>query len=173
MMPHDLPPWPGIYQQTQRWVRAGCFEIMVEDLRSLLREFAGRKQQPTAAVIDSRTLQSTPESGSRAGYDGAKRRKGSKVHAAVDTLDHLLALQVTAADEQDRAQVEKLAEAVQQITGDHVELAYVDQGYTGEAAQSIFHLCDEQAQFRGETRLRKQAALLGFQVLPIPAVPAM
>ena len=36
---------------------------------------------------------------------------------------------------QDRAQVEKLAEAVQQITGDHVELAYVDQGYTGEAAQ--------------------------------------
>jgi transposase len=98
MMPHDLPPWPGIYQQTQRWVRAGCFEIMVEDLRSLLREFAGRKQQPTAAVIDSRTLQSTPESGSRAGYDGAKRRKGSKVHAAVDTLDHLLALQVSAAD---------------------------------------------------------------------------
>jgi transposase len=37
--------------------------------------------------------------------------------------------------------------------------------------ESIFHLCDEQAQFRAETRLRKQAALLGFQVVPIPAVP--
>jgi transposase len=136
MMPNDLPPWPVVYQQTRRWIGAGCFEIMVEDLRSLLREFAERKPQPTAMVVDSRTLQSTPESGARAGYDGAKRRKGAKVHAAVDTLGNLLALHVTAASEQDRAQVEKLAEAVQQITGDHVELAYVDQGYTGEAADS-------------------------------------
>jgi len=105
---------------------------MVEDLRMLLREFAGRKSQPTAMILDSRTLQSTPESGARGGYDGAKRRKGSKVHAAVDTLGHLLALHVTAANEQDRTQVEKLAEAVQEITGKNIELAYVDQGYTGD-----------------------------------------
>jgi transposase len=85
-------------------------------------------------ILDSRTLQSMPESGARGGYDGAKRRKGSKVHAAVDTLGHLMALHVTAADEQDRAQVEKLAEAVQQVTGENIELAYVDQGYTGENA---------------------------------------
>src|SRR5690242_11278577 len=65
--------------------------------------------QPTAAVFDSQTLQSTPESGGRGGYDGAKRRKGSKVHVAVDTLGQLLALHVTAADAQDRAQVEELA----------------------------------------------------------------
>lgn len=135
MMPNDLPPWPVVYQQTQRWIRAGCFEMLVEDLRALLREFAGRNPHPTAMVVDSRTLQSTPESGSRGGYDGAKRRKGSKVHAAVDTLGHLLALHVSAADEQDRAHVEKLAEQVQQLTGDTVELAYVDQGYTGEAAK--------------------------------------
>jgi transposase len=135
MMPHDLPPWPVVYQQTQRWIRAGCFEIIVEDLRSLLREFAGRKAKPTAMILDSRTIQSTPESGARAGYDGAKRRKGSKVHAAVDTLGHLLALHVTAADEQDRAQVEQLAAEVQRITEQNVELAYVDQGYTGQAAE--------------------------------------
>jgi transposase len=85
-MPGDLPPWAVVYQQTQRWMRAGVFEILVEDVRSLLREFAGRKLQPKAMIVDSRTLQSTPESGARAGYDGAKRRKGSKVHAAVDTL---------------------------------------------------------------------------------------
>jgi transposase len=134
-MPNDLPPWPVVYQQTQRWIRARCFETMVEDLRMLLREFAGRKSQPTAMILDSRTLQSTPESGARAGYDGAKRRKGSKVHAAVDTLGHLLALHVTPADEQDRAQVGELARQVQQITEENVELAYVDQGYTGEAAE--------------------------------------
>src|SRR5216683_813800 len=98
-LPHDLPPWPVVYQQTQRWIESHCFETMVEDLRLLLREFTGRKAQPTAMLLDSRTIQSTPESGARAGYDGAKRRKGSKVHAAVDTLGHLLALRVTPADE--------------------------------------------------------------------------
>ena len=66
-MPNDLPPWNVVYQQAQRWIRARCFETMVEDLRMLLREFAGRKAQPTAMILDSRTLQSTPESGARAG----------------------------------------------------------------------------------------------------------
>ncbi|HEX2173826.1 MAG TPA: IS5 family transposase, partial [Dehalococcoidia bacterium] len=134
MVPNDLPPWAAIYQQTQRWVRAGCFEAIVDDLRMLLRLAEGRHVMPSAAIFDSRTLQSTPESGTRAGYDGAKRRRGSKVHLAVDTLGHLLALHVTPADAQDRAQVATLAGAVQEATGGRVELAYVDQGYTGETA---------------------------------------
>ncbi len=132
MMPHDLPPWPAVYQQTRRWMEAGVFEALIHDVRVLLRLAAGRTAQPTAAVLDARTLQSTPESGARAGYDGAKRKKGSKVHIAVDTLGHLLALHVTPADAQERSQVGRLAEAVQQATGETVTLAYVDQGYTGE-----------------------------------------
>jgi transposase len=132
MLPHDFPPWEVVYQQTGRWLSAGVFEAMVHDLRALLRLAKGRDKEPTAAVMDSRTLRSTPESGSRGGYDGAKRKKGSKVHAAVDTLGHLLALHVTPASEPDREQVEKLAKAIQEATGDNVELAYVDQGYTGE-----------------------------------------
>src|SRR6266581_2078029 len=133
MMPHDLPPWAAVYQQTQRWLKAGVFEAIVADLRAVLRLAQGRNEEPSAAIFDSRTLQSSPESGHRAGYDGAKRRKGSKVHLAVDTLGHLLALHVTPANEQDRAQVGKLAQAVQDVTGHKVELAFVDQGYTGDA----------------------------------------
>jgi transposase len=133
-MPNDLPPWAAVYQQMRRWLEAGCFEALVADVQSLLRELGGRKGQPTTVLIDSRTLQSTPESGARAGYDGAKRRKGSKVHIAVDTLGHLLALKVTAADQGDCTQVTALAEEVQQVTGKSVELAYVDQGYTGQNA---------------------------------------
>ena len=121
-------------QQTQRWLRAGCFETMAADLRLLLRSSADRNATPSAAILDSRTLQSTPESGGRAGYDGAKKRKGSKVHAAVDTLGYLLTLTVTAANEQDRAQVATLAQAVQTNTGANVQVAFVDQGYTGESA---------------------------------------
>jgi transposase len=141
MFPNDLPPWQVVHQQTQRWMKSGCFEAMAHDLRILLRLLADRAGQPTAAILDSRTMQSTPESGARAGYDGGKRRKGSKVHIAVDTLGHLLALKVTPANEQDRAQVGELAERVQEVTGGNVELAYVDQGYTGEnpAEQAAQH----------------------------------
>ncbi len=133
-MPNDLPPWHTVYQQTQRWVRAGVFEALVSDLRRLLREIAGRSPEPSAAIFDGRTLQSSPESGERAGYDGYKRRKGSKVHLAVDTLGQLLAAIVTPANEQERSQVADLAAKVQEVTGDTVKVAFVDQGYTGEAA---------------------------------------
>lgn len=139
MMPHDLPPWQNVYQQAQRWMKACCFEAMAHDLRELARLAKRRNAQPTASIMDGRTLQSSPESGGRAGYDGYKRRKGSKVHIAVDTLGHLLAVKVTAANEQERAQVGELAAQIQQATGDNVELAYVDQGYTGEAAARQGH----------------------------------
>lgn len=132
MMPKDLPPWKAVYDQTRRWIDAGCFEAMASDLRELLRLAKGRKAQPSAAILDGRTLRSTPESGSRAGYDGHKRTNGSKVHLAVDTLGHLLALTVTKASEQERAQVAALCKRVQEATGSSVEHAWVDQGYTGE-----------------------------------------
>jgi transposase len=134
MIPNDFPPWHAVYDQVQRWFAAGVFQAIVHDLRMLLREIAERAPHPTAAIFDSRTLQSSPESGERAGYDGAKRRKGSKVHAAVDTLGHLLALVVTPANEQDRSQVAELAAQVQEATGEMIEVAFVDQGYTGEQA---------------------------------------
>ena len=89
-MPNDLPPWAkqpkvpamrsivgmaaegAVYQQTQRWLAAGCFEALVDDLRAVLRLAAGRKAEPAAAIIDSRTLRSTPESDERAANAAAK-----------------------------------------------------------------------------------------------------
>ena len=133
-MPNDLPPWAAVYQQAQRWLAAGCFDVLADDLRAVLRLAQGRAAEPSAAILDSRTLRSSPESGERAGYDGAKRKRGSKLHMAVDTLGYLLALHVTPASVDDRAEVGRLAEAVQEATGQNVELAFVDQGYTGERA---------------------------------------
>ncbi len=142
-LPTDFPPWPAVYQQARRWMEAGCFEALVLDLRMLVRVLKGRAPQPTAAILDARVLQSSPESGARGGYNEHKRRKGSKVHAAVDTLGHLLALVVTPANQDERTQVAALTAEVQAVTGQHVEVAFVDQGYTGEevattaAAQGI------------------------------------
>ena len=135
-MPNDLPPWDIVYGQARRWLAAGVFAAIVHDLRVVLRLGAGRAAEPTAAVLDSRTLRSTPESGARAGYDGAKRKKGSKVHAAVDTLGHLLALHVTPATADDRGEVGRLAGAVQAATGESVEVAFVDQGYVGQRPEA-------------------------------------
>lgn len=161
MMPNDLPPWHVVYDQTQRWLKAGVFAAVVHDLREVLRVAAGRKPQPSAAILDSRTLQSSPESGARAGYDGAKRKRGSKVHQAVDTLGQLLALHVTPANEQDRAQVQELARQVQNATGPSVEVAYVDQGYTGDQAAQAAAVHGLQLEV-----VRLPQAKKGFVLLP-------
>ena len=70
MLPTNFPPWAAVYQQTQRWIAAGCFEAMTHDLRALIRWTEGRADDPTAVILDGRTLQRTPESGNHAGYDG-------------------------------------------------------------------------------------------------------
>src|ERR1700719_2389186 len=161
MMPHDLPPWAVVYQQTRRWIEAGCFEAMAHDLRAILRLALERNADPSAVILDSRTIQSTPESGARAGFDGHKKRKGSKVHVAVDTLGHLLAVAVTPANEQDRAQVGQLAQAVQAVVDEPVRLAFVDQGYTGEQP------LDDAAQQGMELAVIKHhEAKHGFVLLP-------
>ena len=131
-MPNDLPPWHGVGQQTQRGIKAGCFAAMAHDLRAVLRLARERNEQPSAVIMDRRTLQSPAESGDRAGFAGPKKRKGAQVHATVDTLGHLLALRVTPANEQDRAPVAPLAQAVQSVAEQKGEVAWVDQGYPGE-----------------------------------------
>jgi len=59
----------------RRWFEAGVFEEIAQDLRLMVRLLEGRDEQQIAVIMDVRTLQSTPESGGRAGYDGAKKKK--------------------------------------------------------------------------------------------------
>ena len=161
MLPHDLPDWTVAYQQARRWMQAGVFEQVAHDLRVIVRLVKERDPQPSATILDGRTLQSTPESGDRAGYDGAKKKNGSKIHAAVDTLGNLLALKVTAANEQEREQVADLAAKVQEVTGGTVEIAFVDQGYTGETAAEEAHANGIELQVVKHTEAKK-----GFVLLP-------
>lgn len=161
MLPHDLPEWTVAYQQARRWIQAGVFEQVAHDLRVILRLVHEREPQPSATILDGRTWQSTPESGERAGYDGAKKKHGSKVHAAVDTMGNLLALKVTAANEQEREQVAELAAKVQEVTGGTVEIAFVDQGYTGENAAKQARKAGIELEVVKHTEAKK-----GFVLLP-------
>lgn len=160
-LPSDFPPYSAVFQQAQRWLRAGVLETMAADLRKLLRMLQERASAPSAVILDGRTLQSVPESGARAGYDGYKRKKGSKAHVAVDTLGHLLAVSITPANEQERAQVAELCRQVQEATGQQVEAAFVDQGYTGAEAAS------QAAEHGIQLRVVKlEEAKKGFVLLP-------
>ncbi|GEN63193.1 hypothetical protein [Acetobacter oeni] len=71
------------------------FEVLVHDLQAMRRMAKKKKAKPITAIIDSRTLRSTSERSSRAGYEGAKRNKRSKLHIVVDTLEHLLVVHVS------------------------------------------------------------------------------
>jgi hypothetical protein len=104
-------------------------------------------------------VQSTPESGARAGYDSAKRHQGSKV--PVDKLGHLLAAVGTPANEPDRGQVDALCERVQQVRGQQGLVAYVGQGSTGEDAEysAAMHDMDWQV-------MAKPQGQTGFVLLP-------
>jgi transposase len=161
MLPQDLADWTVAYQQARRWLQAGVFEQVAHDLRVILCLVNERDPQTSATILDGRTLQSTPESGHRTGYDGAKKKHGSKVHAAVDTMGNLLALKVTAANEQEREQVAKLATKVQEVTGSTVEIAFVDQGYTGESAAKQASEAGIQLDVVKHTEAKK-----GFVLLP-------
>lgn len=78
MLPNDLPPWEAVSQPTQRWLQAGVFEAMVNDLRQLLRVAAGRKAQPSGAIFESRTLQSVLKAAREPGTMGPHGAKGAK-----------------------------------------------------------------------------------------------
>ena len=161
MLPNDLPPWEAVYQQARRWQQAGVFEQIAHELRLIERTLKDRDEQPTAVVLDGRTLRSTPESGHRASYDGAKRKNGSKVHIAVDTLGNLLAVVISGGKEQERAQVGELTERLQELTGENVEVALVDQGYTGKNAADAAAAHNVQLEVVKHTEAKK-----GFVLLP-------
>ena len=128
-LPIDLPPWAAVYQQWTRWRDAHIFEDIVPDLNELQRRLLDRSATPSAVILDGRVLQSTPESGHRAGYDGGKRRKGTKARMAADTLGQLLRVVITPANAQERDQVGQLCERVQAVTGQTVQGGFVDQGW--------------------------------------------
>jgi transposase len=161
LLPHDFPPWAAVYQQARRWLDNGCFEQIAHDLRAIGRALAERQPDPSAVIFDGRTLQSTPESGGRAGFDGHKKKNGCKVHAAVDPMGHLLALIVTPADMQERDLAAGLAEQVQEVTGGGVMVAFVDQGYTGQATAA-----DVAAEGVEVIVVKHHEATKGFVVLP-------
>jgi transposase len=131
-MPCDLPPYQTVYGVLDAWQRSGAAEAVHGELRVQCRIAAGRKPEPTAAVIDSQSVKGA-ETVSRAsrGYDAGKKVNGRKRHIAVDTIGLLLTVLVTAAGVQDRDGAKPLLWNLRRAFPS-VRLAWADSGYAGK-----------------------------------------
>jgi putative transposase len=141
MLPKDFPPWSLVYRTFRRWLARGLFEQMYDELRKLWRSRQRRNPDPSAALLDSQSVKTSPQGGPK-GYDAAKKVKGRKRHLVTDTLGLLLAVLVTAASTQDRdAALPAVELAQQKVPG--LQKLYVDSAYAGQRVQTIreqYHL---------------------------------
>jgi transposase len=129
-LPHDFTvTWSATHKHFTRWTKKGLWERILAVARAEDRVHDGRDKAPTAAVVDSSSVKSTPVPGER-GFDGAKKIDGIKRHILVDTAGRLLAVHVTPAHVQDRAAFADLLDKNPCPTIAHV---WADKGYTGQA----------------------------------------
>jgi|ERR1051325_5711505 putative transposase len=129
LLPRDFAPWQTVYDYFRRWSRQGCWKIIHGLLRDAVRKAAGKRSQPTAAILDSQTVRSADQAGER-GYDAAKKTKGIKRHILVDTLGLLLWVCVTGADVPEREGARGfLGQALRRFRW--LRCLWSDQGYGG------------------------------------------
>ena len=110
MLPREYPPWQTVYYHFRKWRLDGRLRRAHDWLREEVRRAEGRDRDPSAAVIDSQVVKTTPVGGPERGYDGAKRLAGGKRHILVDTNGLVLAARVHGADLHDRDGGKRLLE---------------------------------------------------------------
>ena len=130
LLPREFGSWETVYGYFRRWRGQGRWQSMQNVLRGAVRLQAGRRVEPTAAILDSQTVRSADQAGAR-GYDGAKQTKGIKRHILVDTLGLLLAVCVTPADVPEREGARGfLGKAFAYYRW--LRCLFADQGYSGK-----------------------------------------
>jgi putative transposase len=129
-VPKDLPPWGSVYHYYRTWTRSALLPQIHAHLREQVRLEAGKKRQPTAAILDSQTIKSS-ETSSERGYDAGKKINGRKRHLLVDTMGLMLMVMVLPANVQDRDGARRM---LNRFSGIYkaLRLIWADGGYAGQ-----------------------------------------
>ena len=127
---HEFPRWFTVYSYFRRWKLDGTWERIHHVLRRDFRGAAGREPEPSAAIIDSQSIKTSPVRGDARGYDGGKKIWGRKRYLLVDTLGLVIAVKVLAADITDREGGKVLLSTLQTKLP-RLQLIWADSGYTG------------------------------------------
>jgi putative transposase len=162
LLPHEYGPWSTVYDVYRRWVKKGVWERIHDILRARVRQADGRNPGPTAAIMDSQTVQIGDQGGVR-GYDAGKKISGRKRHILVDVLGLLLGVYVGSADEQDRDGAKTLLQRCLHWYGRLAKI-WADGGYAGTLAAWVKALRP-----RGRLHLeivKRSDDVRGFKVQP-------
>jgi putative transposase len=98
---YDFPPLPTVRGYFRGWRMTGVWMLLHRVLYPLARVAAGRKPEPTLAIMDGQSVKTTERGGVR-GFDGHKRVKGRKRHILVDILGLPITNRVEPANMSDR-----------------------------------------------------------------------
>lgn len=159
MLPRDFPPRTTVYEYFSAWRKAGTWETINTLLRRQVRQAAGKKAEPTAAIIDSQSTKTTETPGER-GYDAGKKVNGRKRHLVVDTLGLLLLVAVTAASVQDRDGARPVLTAAKQACPT-LQKVWADGGYAGQLVDWTATQCQLDLEI-----VKRSADAQGFVLLP-------
>jgi transposase len=163
-LPHDLPKWKTVYHYFRQWRINGDWERIHEHLRQWVRAIDDRHPSPSAAILDSQSVETATMIHLEVGYDSGKQIKGRKRHILVDTLGLLIVVVVTAANMPEREGAKQVFAKVHQARKQFCRLIkiWVDGGYRGEG---LMRWVMDIYGWVLETVLRSDTTK-GFEVLP-------